>query len=148
MKLRLLLVMPLLYFACQASAEIQLKNDSLSYRVEISATAATDGLAPLWLVSNKHGLSSLQDASGYLRFGVTQPGFEFTKSEDWNLGYGADLVVPVNYATESVSTGKQSSKFIIQQLFMDLDYKWMRLSIGAKERPMAMKHQSLSIIGI
>lgn len=144
MKLRLLLVMPLLYFACQAEAEIRLKNDSLNYRVEFSATAATDGLAPLWLVSNKHGLSSLQDASGYLRFGVTQPEFEFTKSEDWNLGYGADVVVPVNYATESVSTGKQSSKFIIQQLFLDLDYKWMRLSIGAKERPMAMKHQSLS----
>ena len=119
-------------------------NDSLQYRVEVSATTAVEGAAPMWLVSNKHGLSSLQDASGYVRLGVAQPAFHFTSSKNWKLGYGIDLVAPINHATENAVTGKQRTNFIIQQLYADLDFKWLRLSVGAKERPMELKHQRLS----
>lgn len=119
-------------------------NDSLQYRVEVSATTAVEGAAPMWLVSNKYGLSSLQDASGYVRLGVAQPAFHFTSSKNWKLGYGIDLVAPINHATENAVTGKQRTNFIIQQLYADLDFKWLRLSVGAKERPMELKHQRLS----
>ena len=105
---------------------------------------ATKGSAPLWLVSNKHGLSSLQDKSGYVRASVVQPKFDFCASKDWKLGYGVDLAIPINYATENSVTGKQHTNFIVQQLYANLDYKWLRLSVGAKERPMEMKHQTLS----
>jgi hypothetical protein len=144
MKSRFLPLLILLISGFATTAVGGVKNDSLSYRLETSVSVAPEGDMPLWLVSNKHGLSSLQDASGYVRLGVTQPTFEFSKSADWKLGYGVDLVVPVNYATENVETGKQRTNFILQQLYADLDYKWLRLSVGAKERPMEMKHQMLS----
>lgn len=144
MKYKILPLLTLLLGGFTPEAMGKIKNDSLQYRVEASASVAPEGAMPLWLVSNKYGLSSLQDASGYLRFGVKQPSFEFSKSADWKLGYGADLVVPVNYTTENIETGKQRTNFIVQQLYADLDYKWLRLSVGAKERPMEMKHQALS----
>ena len=144
MKTKLTLLSALLLLALSASARGGIYNDSLRYGVEVSATAATKGDAPLWLVSNKYGLSSLQDASGYVRLGIAQPAFAFSASKDWKLGYGVDLVVPVNHATESVAMGKQRTNLIVQQCYADLDYKWLRLSVGAKERPMELKHQALS----
>ena len=144
MKYKILPFLTLLLGGFTLTAMGEIKNDSLQYRVEASASVAPEGAMPLWLVSNKYGLSSLQEASGYVRFGVKQPSFEFSKSADWKLGYGADLVVPVNYATENIETGKQRTNFIVQQLYADLDYKWLRLSVGAKERPMELKHQRLS----
>ena len=144
MKTKLPLLFALLLFALSVKAGGGIYNDSLSYSVEVSVTAVTKGDAPLWLVSNKYGLSSLQDVSGYVRVGVAQPSFAFSASEDWKLGYGVDLVVPVNHATENVVTGKQRANLIVQQCYADLDYKWLRLSVGAKERPMELKHQTLS----
>ena len=144
MKTKLTLFSALLLFALSASAGGGIYNDSLRYGVEVSATAVTQGNAPLWLVSNKYGLSTLQDASGYVRMGISQPAFAFTASKDWKLGYGVDLVSPVNYATENTVVGKQRTNLIVQQCYADLDYKWLRLSVGAKERPMELKHQALS----
>lgn len=126
-----------------ASAQTALWQDSLRYRVETVATAATKGVAPLWLVSNRHGLSSLHDASGYLRLGL-ESGALALGSSDWRVGCGADVVVPINYYTQSATTGKQRSHFLIQQLYADIDYKQFRLSVGAKERPMQLKHNALS----
>ncbi len=144
MKTKLFLLSALMLLALAVRASGGIYNDSLRYGLEVSATATTKGAAPLWLVSNKHGLSSLQDASGYVRMGIAQPAFAFGASENWKLGYGIDLVVPVNHATENVAKGKQRTNLIVQQLYADLDYKWLRLSVGAKERPMELKHQRLS----
>ena len=144
MKYRVFLLFSILCVTMAVRAAGGILNDSVAYRVEGSATVACEGRAPLWLTSNRHGLSSLQEASGYLRLGVWQPSCALGKSAAWKLGYGADLVVPVNYATENPLTGKQRTNFIVQQLYADVDYRLVRLSVGAKERPMAMKHQALS----
>lgn len=144
MKYRVFLLFSILCVTMAVRAAGGILNDSVAYRVEGSATVACEGRAPLWLTSNRHGLSSLQEASGYLRLGVWQPSCALGKSAAWKLGYGADLVVPVNYATENPLTGKQRTNFIVQQLYADVDYRSVRLSVGAKERPMAMKHQALS----
>lgn len=141
-KLLTMCALSLLCHDTKAMGEIY--NDSLNYRVEAAASVATEGVTPLWLSSNKYGLASLQPTSGYVRVEVQQPTFQFGKSSSWKLGYGADLVVPVNYATENTMRGKQRTNFIVQQLYADVDYKWLRLSAGAKERPMELKHQALS----
>ena len=144
MNYRILLLLGLFCSTVAVKGANGIVTDSLAYRLEVSGTAVCEGQAPLWLTSNKHGLSSLQDASGYVRFSVEQPAFAFCKSADWKLGYGVDLVAPVNYATENSITGKQRTNFLLQQCYADLDYKWLRLSVGAKERPMELKHQALS----
>ena len=42
----------------------------VEYSAELSGTAGTGDYAPLWLHSNRHGLSSIESNSGYLRGGV------------------------------------------------------------------------------
>ncbi|MBO5699429.1 MAG: hypothetical protein J6R79_05450 [Bacteroidaceae bacterium] len=119
-------------------------NDSLCYHTELSTTVSPQGVTPLWMSSNKHGLSTLQENSAYLRVGITQSNFNIHSSKPWTLGYGVDVVLPVNYATENVDYGKQRSNFILQQAYVDLNYKKVCLSVGAKERPMMLKNNQLS----
>lgn len=140
----ILMSVMLLFSNNDISAFSHIWNDSLRYAAEVNSTFSPQGVTPLWLSSNKHGLSSIQDASAYFRISMFQPMFRLKDKSAWSLGYGADVVVPFNYATENVDYGKQRSNFIIQQLFLDLDYKKFRLSIGAKERPMELKNQNLS----
>ena len=125
------------------SAQSSVWKDSLRYRLDVVATAATEGVSPLWLVSNRHGLSTLHDASGYLRLGV-ESGRVAIGHSNWLFSGGADLVLPVNHFTESPTTGKQRTSFLVQQLYADVEYKHLRLSLGTKERSMEMKNQRLS----
>lgn len=135
----------LLMFLLSCTAiRAQKQHDSLTYQVEVATTIVPKGTAPLWLVSNRHGLSTLDDASGYARFGVTQSPMRIANSEKWNIGYGVDVVFPINHTSICADGSQQRTHFLIQQCHVDVDYKWMRLSVGSKERPMALKNQRLS----
>ena len=52
----------------------------------------------------------------------------------WRIGYGVDLAVGYN----------QTSTLTVQQLYADLQYKLVRLSLGAKQQPLAFKNAELS----
>lgn len=52
----------------------------------------------------------------------------------WRIGYGVDAAALVNY----------DSHVVLQQLYLDAQWKALRLSIGQKERPMELKNQALS----
>jgi hypothetical protein len=39
---------------------------------------------------------------------------------------------------------KQNSRFVVQQAYFDVQYKKVRLSVGAKERPSELRNQALS----
>ena len=45
-----------------------------------------------------------------------------------------DLALPYHF----------TSKFVVQQLYVDVDYRKVRLSLGSKERTMMMKNNWLS----
>lgn len=134
------LVVPFLH---AVHVEAQSQFHELDYSVELSASNAFEGKTPLWLLSNRYGLSTLQESSAYLRVGIGQRSLKLGNTA-WSMNYGADVVVPINYATENPYRGKQYSRFLVQQLYAELDYKAMRISVGSKERPLAMKHQRLS----
>ena len=130
-------------YALSAYAQGKWWSDSLCYKVDMSTTIATKGVAPMWLVSNRHGFSTLQDASGYVRAGIYKKATPI-KSSKWKIGYGLDIVVPANHATQNYETGKRCNELFVQQMYADFYYKKMLISLGAKERPMEMKHQRLS----
>ena len=60
-----------------------------------------------------------------LSFTTPQP----TPHINGRIGYGADIVAPISY----------SSKFVVQQLYADFDYRLVRLTLGAKQTTFGIK---------
>lgn len=107
-------------------------TQDLVYRVETQGSFSS-GKTPLWLNANKYGLSSLRKNNGYLRGSICRP---LSKDSDrhWGIGYGIDLVAPLNY----------TSKFVVQQAYGEMRWHHGVLTIGSKEYPMELKNNSLS----
>lgn len=78
--------------------------------------------APLWLSSNRYGLSSVEPNSGYVRAGIN---FDKELRHNWQIQAGLDVA----------ATANQTADFVIQQAFADFSWKFLRLSVGSKERP-------------
>lgn len=95
--------------------------DSISYSVEGTASFSTGQNTPFWLVNNRFGLSSVEKNNGYLRAGLFKEANRNGKKFAW--GAGVDLAVAYNF----------SSTFIVQQLYADLRYRCLGLTIGSKE---------------
>lgn len=109
-------------------------TDSVEYRVDRTMTVTNGGgNTPFWLTSNRYGLSGVRHSSWHYRLGAFRD-TERDADRNWRVGYGADLVLAHRY----------TSDFIIQQLYFDLGYRNVRLSIGAKERPASLKNNELS----
>ena len=105
----------------------------VDYMIEMAGTVSDGDYAPLWLTANRYGLSSVENNSGYLRGGVFRSAAS-DSTRHWDVGYGADLVVPANY----------TSKFFVQQMYADV--RWLKglLTVGQKQQPMQLKNNELS----
>ena len=108
-----------------------LMND-LNYQLTWQESLS-QGKTPLWMASNHFGLGSLKTSNGYLRASVMRP-LTQDSTRHWGLGYGVDLALPHGF----------TSKFIVQQAFVDFRWHHGLLTIGAKEQPMELKEQQLS----
>lgn len=113
----------------------RLIND-LEYSIETNAIVSSGDVAPFWFSANKFGLSSIRPQSAYLRTSIGRI-TEADSNRIWRIGYKADLVAPIDY----------TSKFIVQQLYANVEYKHFLLTIGAKEIPTEFKNQELSTGG-
>lgn len=85
-------------------------SQSFNSFVEYGASVHKGDNNPLWQVSNQHGLSSLDNFT-YLRGG----GLYVDSCVNWKLNAGLDLVVAEG----------MSSRFIVQEAYADICYKWM-----------------------
>lgn len=102
-------------------------------RAEAQITASSGSFTPLWLNANKQGLSSLNLTNGYVRAGAFLP-MRADSVAHFGLAAGADIV----------GAGGFTSKFVAQQLYADLRWHHIWLTLGSKEQPMALKNQELS----
>lgn len=125
-------ILPIL-LSCLALPLQAQKNEWEKIRYEIEANVVVSGgkHAPFWLVSNKHGLSSLENNSTSVSAGIYR---DFEKKRGFTWAYGAELA----------GTWNHTSPFHIQQLYADAKYNCWELSIGIKERWSEGKHQTLS----
>lgn len=99
----------------------QQAHSDLTYRIEASGNLSNGTYAPLWLTGNRYGLSSQEPNSGYIRAGIL---YDKELKHHWHIKAGLDLAGSAN----------QSADFVIQQAFADISWKFLRLSIGSKER--------------
>lgn len=101
--------------------------------IEMSGAFSDGTHAPFWLTANRYGISSIERNSGYVRGGAFRDVMG-DSTRHWDLGYGADVVVPSNY----------TSAVFLQQLYTDLRWQKGTLTIGQKQHPMQLKNNELS----
>ena len=108
---------------------------NLTYRIETVGMTGVGSYAPFWHTSNRQGITSINKDNSYLRFSALG---NVSFPDDLRVGYGMDI---------GAGMGLQYNCFI-HQLFADLDYKWLSLSIGMKERWGELKNSRLSSGGL
>ena len=94
---------------------------SLDLKFETVGIISTGHHAPFWHTSNRQGLPSVEKNNGYMHFAALG---NIPLPCNLDIDYSMDL---------GVGTGLQTNWFV-HQLYIDIDYKWLGLSAGMKER--------------
>lgn len=111
----------------------KIKAQSLESFIEYGATLRAGDNTPLWQVSNIHGFSSLKNNT-YIRGGV----FYNTTQGNWNMKAALDVGVTAGF----------TSSLILQQAFVEANYKWLGIYAGSKETDSPLLNQQLSSGGL
>lgn len=114
------------------SVSAQTLTEGLVQTYELQSSV-NDGSTPLWLHANRYGLSALSSSNGYVRARVERP-ISVDDQERWGIGYGLDMAVPYHY----------TSHLVLQQVYADVRYRHLLLTLGQKEQPMVLKDNKLS----
>ena len=123
----ILFVLLSLSFTASAKAE-SIRRMSISF--ETVGLASNGNCAPFWHTSNKQGLPSIKDNSGYLHIAALG---NIVKPSGFDVDYGIDFGTGVNLETN----------VFVHQLFFAVNYKWLGMELGMKER-WSDKNQTLS----
>ena len=93
----------------------------LTFKFETAGMTGSGSHAPFWHTSNRQGLPSVQNNNGYAHFaalgGLSRP-------SGFDVAYGADL---------GVGAGLENNLYV-HQLYTDLNFRWLGMSVGMKER--------------
>lgn len=127
-----LMLMPL-----RVGAQIKRLGEDVQYGVSMRGTFGKGDKAPFWFSNNRYGLGALKDNTVLARTYIKRD-VEADSLRAWRIGYGAEL---------ASGYGNQC-RFIIQQAFLDVQWKMLRLAMGQKERPSELKNEELSTGGM
>lgn len=137
-KLRFILANVLLMLIQSASAQSSHIFNDVEWQVSAQSTAGTGENAPFWFTSNRYGLGPTTQYSGMTRASI-QRDVQNDSLRFWGVGYGADIVG---------SYGKDVNRFVLQQAYIDIQWKMLRLSVGQKERCSELGKSDLSTGGL
>ena len=102
------------------TAHAQERSNQLSYHVESFGSVSTDNQTPFWMINNQYGVIPLDANNGYLRTSVDYHHFF---DSDWSWNTNVDLV----------AVSSRYRNVYVQQLYTELAYKGICLSIGSHE---------------
>ncbi len=123
-------------FLILSSLSVKPQNEYIDIKLETSGTFTAGDYAPFWITNNNYGIGSEYRNKGYLRAGI-YGGKQFSSNE-LKLSVAADMLVSNN----------MQSDFYFHQLYADLKYKILEMSVGAKERNSLFKNKGLSTGGL
>lgn len=118
-------------------AQIERLGEDVQYGGSLRGTFGGGDNAPFWFTSNRYGLGPVGNNTVQARAYIKRDA-ETDSLMAWRLGYGADIAA--GYGGESY--------FNVQQLYADVQWKMLRLSVGQKERPSELKNAELSTGGM
>lgn len=130
MNLAIKLLFLILLFTSPAQAQ-KSEWGKIRYEIKTEAVVSKGEHAPFWLVSNRHGLSSLENHSSNLSAALYR---NFDNKRGFTWAYGVEIA----------GAWKHPSPFYIQQLYTDVKYNCWEISIGSKERYSEGRHHTLS----
>ena len=106
-------------------------QDSVGFRLEMFGSVATSHTTPFWIVNNTYGKVPLAANNMYLS---EEFFWKHKFNEDFRMSINADLV----------TAGNHSSSFFVQQLYGEIEWQALCLSIGSKERYNSILDRRLS----
>lgn len=111
-----------LIFLVLATAMYNITAQTITERVEITGAGGGGAYAPMWHMAGRQGVSSTKSSMAYLRNDI-EGKHHFGKSGislDWGAGFvtGWNMTYPI----------------YVQQAYIDMSWKVLRLSVGQKER--------------
>lgn len=115
---------------CFASHSQDKETINLTTKIESAGIFSDGDNAPFWLINNNYGIGSINENNQYLRASVIG---DKMISDRWSISAGADIVGANNF----------ESNFYIQQLFADMKYRDLFVSVGMKEREVPFKNMRL-----
>lgn len=107
------------------------KAESTVYRIEAFGSVATGSNTPFWMVSNRYGVVPLDGGNGYLQAGAFH-NQTFGKGFRWSAGLDMVLSIP------------RYRNVYVQQVYAELGYKCLQLSVGSKENYNSLWDRGLS----
>ena len=111
--------------------------EDVQYGVSLRGTGGGGDNAPFWFTNNRYGLGPVENNTVLARAYIKRNA-ETDSLMSWRIGYGADV---------AAGYGNQS-EFCVQQLFLDVQWKMLRLSLGQKQRNSEFKNEELSTGGM
>lgn len=124
-------------FCLSSQAQLSRLGEDVQYGASISGQGGSGDNAPFWQTANRFGLGNNKNNSGFARVYIKRD-TENDSLYRWRMGYGADLVAPINY----------KQHFIVQQAYAELQIWDFRISLGQKERYSELKNPLLSTGGM
>lgn len=112
-------------------------GEDIQYGFSLRGTSGGGQNAPFWFTNNKYGLGPIDRHTVQARAYISRAA-EVDSLRAWRIGYGADMAA--GYGNES--------EFCIQQLYFDVQWQMLRLSIGQKQRASELKNEELSTGGM
>ena len=133
----IIIFISLLLISLDVRSQATLLGENVQYGISVRGTSGGGDNAPFWFTNNRYGLGPVGNHTFQARAYIKRDA-ETDSLKNWRVGYGADM---------AAGYGNQS-EFCIQQLFLDLQWKMLRLSIGQKERASELKNEELSTGGM
>ena len=118
-------------------AQISRLEEDIQYGASLRGTFGDGDKAPFWFTNNRYGLGALKDNTFLSRTYIKRD-VRADSARNWRIGYGADIAA--GYGNHS--------PFALQQLFVNLEWRMLRLSLGQEERPSELKNAELSTGGM
>ena len=108
---------------------------SVNTMIEMTGMAGKGDYAPLWLTANRDGISTVENNYGFVRGGMR---YSNRMSDDWTIKAGMELVV--GYDLERT--------FMIGELYGEVKYRCLNLTVGSKKRNPELRNAMLTSGGL
>lgn len=99
--------------------------------LQSTTTAGGGNYAPLWLSSNRYGLSSVETAWNFERAAIHRD-MAADSTRKWRLGYGADIAIMFG--------GEQT--VCLQELYIEAAWKRLYITLGSKQHPLTLERNT------